>query len=337
MQYSDLPPRIPVPFAESGLKNTIPVPSQVSITPGAASFTTGFPPLTMTPIAAGGVPPFGQDMNGILNEISAWARWQGAGGPVPYDAAFAAAIGGYPKGAVIAGASAGAAWVSLVDNNLTNPGAGGAGWASYLQNGVANINASTVLAPDQAGLVLASAAAGNVTLTLPAANAAGGRPLRFTIIRTDVGANTVTVQRSGADLINGIASVPVTPRDRLTLASDGAAAWYAVGAGAFEFSPGSSGYYRTPGEGLMQWGTAVLPASGAISSSVNVVLPVAFRVSMLQAVATPRGPMNSGTGRVPLVTVNAFGVTGFTVYGEAPDNTTLFNQAVNVSWWAVGN
>lgn len=129
MQASDIPGRVPLPFAESGIRSTIPViPSGV---PGRASLQEGFPGETMQPIAVGGIPPAGQDFNGILYAISAWARWQGAGGPVSYDAGFATAIGGYPKGAVVAGAVAGRSWVSLIDNNTTNPDAGGAGWLTY--------------------------------------------------------------------------------------------------------------------------------------------------------------------------------------------------------------
>jgi hypothetical protein len=56
----------------------IPVDSQIGINAGFASLNDGFPPLTMTPIAAGGVPPFGQDMNGILNQITEIQQWQQA-------------------------------------------------------------------------------------------------------------------------------------------------------------------------------------------------------------------------------------------------------------------
>lgn len=129
MQSSSMPPKVPVAFAEAGLKNTIPIESQVAVKPGAASLRTGFPPLTMTPLEAGGVAPFGQDVNGILNLISGQAMWFGAGGPVYFDAAFASAIGGYPRGALLASATAfGTYWLSTVDNNATNPDAGGAGW-----------------------------------------------------------------------------------------------------------------------------------------------------------------------------------------------------------------
>lgn len=130
MQASNAPSKSAVPFADSGTKNTIPVASQIGVTPGLASFTDGFPPLTMTPLAAGGVPPYGADFNGILNFLSAAVRWGQAGGRYPYDAAFSAAVGGYPKGAVLAAATGNGSWLNLVDNNTTNPDSGGANWVS---------------------------------------------------------------------------------------------------------------------------------------------------------------------------------------------------------------
>ena len=76
----------------------------------------------MTPIAAGGVPPFGQDMNGILNQITEVLQWQQAGGYWQFDANFAAAIGGYPLGAVLnSKVVLGREWMSTVDNNMTDP------------------------------------------------------------------------------------------------------------------------------------------------------------------------------------------------------------------------
>ncbi len=132
MQASNAPSKSPVPFAESGSKNTIPVASQIGITPGLASFTDGFPPLTMTPLAAGGVPPRGQDFNGILYFLSAAARWGQAGGGYIYDAAFATAVGGYPKGAVLLRADLLGFWLNTVDNNVTNPDSGGVGWVNQI-------------------------------------------------------------------------------------------------------------------------------------------------------------------------------------------------------------
>lgn len=130
MQASNAPSKSPVPFAESGSKNTIPVASQIGVTPGLASFTDGFPPLTMTPLAAGGIPPRGQDFNGILNFLSNAVRWVQAGGRYPYDSAFSTAVGGYPKGAVLAAASGNGSWLNVADNNTTNPDTSGANWVS---------------------------------------------------------------------------------------------------------------------------------------------------------------------------------------------------------------
>lgn len=120
-----------MPFANSGAKQPIPVDSQVGIEDGRASYTDGFPPLTRTPLAAGGKPPFGTDMNGILNAITAIQQWQSAGGMFMYDADLSASIGGYPKGAFILKADASGLWQSSVENNTSNPDTGGAGWSDF--------------------------------------------------------------------------------------------------------------------------------------------------------------------------------------------------------------
>jgi len=161
MQASDVPLKLPIPFANGAggaYIRTIPVASQIGITDGAASLTDGFPPLTATPVGAGGVPPSIEDMNGILEEISAWSRWQAAGGPVTYDAAFQAAIGGYPRGAmVMSTVTFGKLYLSTADNNTTNPDAGGAGWSSWFFGGSSagsNANGYWAKRPDGNGGIL---------------------------------------------------------------------------------------------------------------------------------------------------------------------------------------
>lgn len=136
MQTSGIPTKNPTPWADSAVdptyKHTVPVPSQVGITAGAASWVTGFPPTNFDPAVAGGVPPFGNDFNGVLNALSLWQRWQQAGGAIPYDATFQTAIGGYPLGAIVASAvTARRFWVSTSENNVTDPDAGGAGWQVF--------------------------------------------------------------------------------------------------------------------------------------------------------------------------------------------------------------
>jgi len=132
MKAADVPLKLPLPFANSGTKNTIPVNSQIGIVNGAASLTDGFPPLTFTEIAAGGQPPFGADFNGILYEISANTRWENAGGFYKYDSSFSTSVGGYPKGAVVLNSTATGFWLCTADDNTTDPDSGSsANWIAF--------------------------------------------------------------------------------------------------------------------------------------------------------------------------------------------------------------
>src|SRR5438067_2315087 len=117
MQSSAMPSKIQRPFADAGAQNTIPVAAQVSTDPALASYTDGFPPATRTSLAAGGKPPYGQDMNGILNAITAIQQWQSAGGLFKFDSAFSTAIGGYPKGAVLESSTGLTQWRNTVEGN----------------------------------------------------------------------------------------------------------------------------------------------------------------------------------------------------------------------------
>jgi hypothetical protein len=90
------------------------------------------------------------------------------------------------------------------------------------------VTGNTTLTPDDAGLVLISGAAGAVTVTLPTAAAAGGRPLRYNLVRTDSTGNAVTVQRAGGDTIDGAASISLPAGARQTLVGDGVSAWVSL-------------------------------------------------------------------------------------------------------------
>ncbi|MDE2105793.1 MAG: hypothetical protein KGL39_51690 [Patescibacteria group bacterium] len=135
MKASDIPSKFSIPFgngAGGSYIRAVPTASQIGVNDGLASLTDGFPPLNFQPIASGGVPPFGQDMNGILNQSTAWTRWQNAGATVPYDSAFQTLIGGYPEGAVVASTTTlGLFWYCTADDNLTNPDTGGANWLAW--------------------------------------------------------------------------------------------------------------------------------------------------------------------------------------------------------------
>ncbi len=137
--------------AGSSYIRAIPIASQIGIQNGAASLTDGYPPLTFTPISAGGVPPFGQDMNGILKQITCNSQWSEAGAPWFYDNSFSTYIGGYPKGAVLSAGDTGNFWFSTADNNTSDPDSGGANWAFFspiyayaLDTGTANAGVITL-------------------------------------------------------------------------------------------------------------------------------------------------------------------------------------------------
>jgi hypothetical protein len=196
MLASSIPSKIQLPFASSGSKNTIPVPSQISITPGAASFTDGFPPLNLTPIASGGIPPDGLDMNGILNQITAVQQWQSAGGSFKYDSTFSIAIGGYPAGAVLLSTDGLTEWLNTTDNNVNDPnGATPTGWiplSSYgatTISGLTNTNVTLTATQYKSNIIfLTGTLTGNVQIIMPTLYD------QWLIINNTTGAFTVTVK-----------------------------------------------------------------------------------------------------------------------------------------------
>ena len=268
MQFSDRPTLIPIPFAESGGKATIP---DTTVDPGRASWTAGFPPETRQPISAGGIPPNGEDMNGVLFDVADWSRWAGAGGPVGYDATFSTAVGGYPRGAVLASATGQGFWYSFLNNNTNDPDAGGAGWINTLSTFTA-VTSSATLNIRQQGIVLIDATAGNITVTLPSAGTPGLIPIKYSFIRTDSTTSTVTISRAGSDTIEGVTSLTIYVANRITLVSDGASAWRMIGSVAYGASVGLNGWQRLGNGMIRQWGQATTDGTGGLA----VVFPVAF-------------------------------------------------------------
>ncbi|HCJ5889305.1 TPA: hypothetical protein NU492_004931 [Klebsiella pneumoniae] len=140
MNNSAMPSRLTVVFSASGDKNTIPVNSTPeTLADGLAAMDSGFPPLTRIALSAGGKPPKGQDFNGIFNDAYTRLQWEQAGGFYTFDSAFSAAIGGYPKGAILINSARDGFWQSTIENNTTNPDAGGIGWINALGGRLINI------------------------------------------------------------------------------------------------------------------------------------------------------------------------------------------------------
>lgn len=117
------PELIITPFGESADPATvrdIPQSNPSGAPRQNASWEQGFPLITMTPIAAGGIPPEGPDMNGVLRAISRHASFVGGGGQYKWSAEYVAVKGGYPKGAVIQADNGEVSYVSTEDGNSTN-------------------------------------------------------------------------------------------------------------------------------------------------------------------------------------------------------------------------
>lgn len=110
------PTNIVKPFADSGAKNAI----SVSSASPQASYTDGFPPVTLLPIPSGGVPPDGKDFNGIFFDITTHTLWLNAGGQYLFDSALSTAIGGYPKGMVLQSNDNLSSYISTVNSNTTD-------------------------------------------------------------------------------------------------------------------------------------------------------------------------------------------------------------------------
>lgn len=90
------PQVLPTPFAEQGDKNTLPDnPTGTNL----ASITEGFPAITMLSRDDGGLPPAGQDFNGLGNLLSQFYFFTQNGGSYTFDSNVSTAIGGYPLGA----------------------------------------------------------------------------------------------------------------------------------------------------------------------------------------------------------------------------------------------
>ena len=76
------PTKIPRAWASSGDKNVIP---ESTLTLGLASWSEGFPAITSTPFAQGGLAPKRADFNGVFNALSLAALWYQQGGIYAYD------------------------------------------------------------------------------------------------------------------------------------------------------------------------------------------------------------------------------------------------------------
>lgn len=127
------------PFASEGLRNSIAEDVTETTPANAATYTKGFPAVTMTPIAVGGQPPSGKDMNGILYELSSHIAYINKGGSYKFDADFCEEIGGYDIGCVLQSDDLLSLYVNTLPNNKTNPNTSNSrGWKVIASSSVAD-------------------------------------------------------------------------------------------------------------------------------------------------------------------------------------------------------
>ncbi|HFS7474959.1 TPA: phage tail protein [Enterobacter cloacae] len=178
MNSSDTPSRITKAFGVNGLKNTIPVDSSTTTdNDGVATFDKGFPQITMQPLSAGGIPPSGKDVNGVLYSTTLQQQWQNAGMTYPFSQGFSDAVNGYPKGAIVPSSVYTGQWLNLNEENGTSPESptgANTGWVPINNYGVTQItmtSGSIVMSSLQAAkdrIIITGTLTANVNLIFPA-------------------------------------------------------------------------------------------------------------------------------------------------------------------------
>jgi len=205
-----IPTQIAVPFATSGLKDTIPANSD-NVT-GRAGYDQGFPPVNMTPKVAGGIPPFGEDMNGILFDVTKAVQFLESGTGFVYNSTFSTAIGGYNAGARVLRTDGRGYWLNTTNGNTTDPesaGGSAAGWVPDYTNGISSItmtNANVTLTALQYGrpiIVITGTLTANLNLIFP--SIAG----QWIVLNNTTGAFTITCKTASGSgvVVTGSTSV----------------------------------------------------------------------------------------------------------------------------------
>jgi hypothetical protein len=335
------PPVIPQPFASDAgpsFINTIP---DVSADPQLADYQSGFKPLTFQPVGSGGVPPLGQDFNGILNAITAHLFALQGGSLQAYDVDVATAIGGYNKGAIVSMANGEGYWINLVDDNATDPEAGGAGWQPIYMYGsgaaIAVTGGSRTLDAVEAArpfLLLTGTLSGNQQIVLPNAFR------HWLVINACViGAFTLTVKTAagtGVVVPAGGAAAPtavycdtvdiyrvftpsalptsVTPTPDSIVLRDNLGVQYALTAPLADATERvATTEFVNCGALLAQNGWMLHP-NGLVeqwgfntrlgSAAQTVTFPIAFPNAIYNVVVSPRQNAGDALGQVPTVTGN---------------------------------
>lgn len=114
------PTFIPAAFANAADPATINTIPPTPTTPGRANLQEGFPSITMQPVVASGIPPLGQDFNGILNLATLHTVFLQGGNLYQFSQDFIDAGGSYTLGNILLSADGTTLWMcnglGIVDN-----------------------------------------------------------------------------------------------------------------------------------------------------------------------------------------------------------------------------
>lgn len=164
------PTLIPQAFANNGSKNTIQNTRQPGQDMEDATWSDGFPNVTMQPVESGGLPPKGMDFNGIFNTLSESIVYLQKGGLFYFDKAYANAFDGYQTGAILMSDDNTRLFVSTIYKNSNDPNQKMTGWEILAGVGINAATASKLLNGRKIGGVLFD---GSQDIDLPGVNKAG--------------------------------------------------------------------------------------------------------------------------------------------------------------------
>ena len=293
MNFSDIPSRILKAFGVNGLKNPIATDSNTTTdSNGTATYDKGFPAITMTPLSAGGIPPSGRDMNGVLYNTTLKQQWSDAGMGYVFNNDFAGAISGYPRGATIPGSQLDVAWLNTLDGNVVNPESttSPTNWVPAYSYGVTTISglssSSVTLTPMQSAkdrIILTGNLTSNISINFPAWMKS------WTVVNNCSG-NFVVICKttSGSGISVSAGSTEKIYSDGVNILRDfGSAAMRNVGNGALNvpdmsYFPGNSaanGYSSSPSGGGTKtvWGNVLINAGTSFPNQTDVVFDSPFQ------------------------------------------------------------
>lgn len=268
---------------DSSKTNPIPTASQITVTPGAASFADGFPPLTRTALGAGGIPPSGEDMNGILYMVTQLLAFICSGQPFPWSSAQESAIGGYGVGAYVENSTGDGFWLNTTNNNATNPDAGGAGWVPGWNYGITAVSiaggttALTLTQVSKGIIAVSGTLTSNALLTMPA-----GIEGEWVVANNTAGAFTLGMFTVGG---SNVVSIPQAGPNAPTIV-------YSNGTDTFNANVSTAGLAPINSPNFS--GTPLTPTAPANSNTTQVA-STAFTQAAITAAVTGLAPLASPT------------------------------------------